>query len=295
MKYLKNFLVLLILALGTANAAGGDDNIGSFLIHHVADSQEWHLPFLHIDLSKLNFDFFGYEVQVSLHMVMVLLAAIVLLILMKKSVKRDAQNIPATKFGHAIESVIIFIKEDIALPNIGKKHTRKWMPFLLTLFFFILTLNLIGLVPFMSTATANFNFTLALAVMVFVVFNFAGMKNNGVFSYIKNLAPHGLPFPVLIILFPIEIVGLFTKSAALAIRLFANMAAGHFIIFALLGMISVFGAMMAEAAALGVIAPIMIGFSIFIGVIEVGVAFLQAYVFTLLASLFIGSAINQEH
>jgi F-type H+-transporting ATPase subunit a len=187
-----------------------------------------------------------------------------------------------------MEAFVLFIRDEVVRPNLGSdKDTRKWTPFFLTLFFFLLSLNLLGLVPGFSTATANINFTGAFSVMIFVVYNVAGMAHNGVGHYLKNIIPSGVPLFVLPIIAPIEILGLFTKCFALAIRLFANMTAGHVLIFSLLGLIGVFKSYMAAIP--------FVPFTLFIYLIEILVAFLQAYVFTLLASLFVGMAIHQEH
>lgn len=157
----------------------------------------------------------------------------------------------------------------------------------LTLFFFMLALNLIGLIPGFPAATGNINFTASMALLIFVIFNVAGITHNGPVHYFTNLVPKGLPIAVLPLIAVIEFLGLFTKTFALAIRLFANMTAGHVLIMSLLGLIIVFKTIFASIA--------FVPFTLFIYMIEVLVAFLQAYVFTLLASLFIGSAIHQEH
>lgn len=276
-----------LLALTANNSFAGGDNLGDFMLHHIADSREaWHpFPGVHIDLQG-EWLIGGINFYPSLHTIMLVLSIIVLVPLLKAAAKRD-NKIPTSRWGHAIEAVVSFIREDLVIPNIGKKHGARWMPFACTIFFFILILNIFGLIPGMSTVTANPNFTGVMALMVFVVFNIAGMINNGPVHYVKNLAPHGIPAPVLILLYPIEIVGLLTKSVALGIRLFANLSAGHFIILSLLGLIGMLKTVY--------VAPGSIAFALFIYCIEVMVSFLQAYVFTLLTTLFVGSAITQDH
>lgn len=281
------FTISSLVALAASTSFAGGDNLGDFMLHHIADSREaWHpLPGVHIPLEG-EWMIGGINFYPSLHTIMLFLSLIVLVPILKVASKRK-NKIPTSRWGHAIEALVSFIREDLVIPNIGKKHGARWMPFACTIFFFILCLNIFGLIPGMSTVTANPNFTGVMALMVFVVFNIAGMINNGPFNYVKNLAPHGVPAPILVILFPIEIVGLLTKSVALAIRLFANMSAGHFIILSLLGLIG-----MLKTLA---VSPGSLGFALFIYCIEVMVAFLQAYVFTLLTTLFVGSAITQDH
>ncbi|MEJ2636298.1 MAG: F0F1 ATP synthase subunit A, partial [Calditrichia bacterium] len=151
----------------------------------------------------------------------------------------------------------------------------------------ILGANFLGLIPLFTTATANISVTAALAIVTFFVTQIMGMVENGIGGYFKNLAPHGIPFPLLFIIVPIEIFGLFTKPFALAMRLFANMIAGHTVIFALLGLIIALGSIF--------ISPFAVGFAVFIDLLEVLVALIQAYIFTMLSSLFIGMAMHPEH
>lgn len=278
----------LLTAATASNSFAGGDNLSDFMIHHIADSREvWHFfpVYGHMDLNG-EWMIGGINFYPSLHTIMLFLSILVLVPLLKVASKRK-NKVPTTRFGHAIEALVSFIREDLVIPNIGKKHGSRWMPFTCTIFFYILILNIFGLIPGMSTATANPNFTGAMALMVFVIFNIAGMINNGPIAYFKNLVPHGVPAPVIVLLFPIEVVGLLTKSVALAIRLFANMSAGHFIILSLLGLMGMLKTVL--------VSPGSIGLALFIYCIEILVAFLQAYVFTLLSTLFIGSAITQDH
>ena len=184
------------------------------------------------------------------------------------------------------EVFIVFVRDDIAKETIGEGY-QKFTSFLLTVFFFILFCNLLGLIPYGSTATGNIAVTATLAVISFIVIQGAGIYNNGFFGYFKGLMPHGIPFWVAPIMFVVEFLGLFTKAFALAIRLFANMTAGHVIIFSIIGLIFIFNSYL--------IAPISLGFSLFLYFLELLVALIQAYIFTILSSLFIGMAMHQEH
>lgn len=186
-------------------------------------------------------------------------------------------------FGRVLEPLIIFIRDEIAIPNIGEKKYRKFMGYLLTVFFFIWLLNLLGMTPLGINVTGNIAVTICLAVFTFIITQFSANK-----EYWKHIFwMPGVPVPMKIILMPIELLGTLTKPFALLIRLFANITAGHVVIMSLIAMIFV-GKNLASDL------PISIGLTLFISVIEILVAFLQAFIFTMLSSLFIGMAV-QEH
>jgi F-type H+-transporting ATPase subunit a len=282
MKILR-LLPLLLLAAPVARA----EDLGEFVLHHIVNSKTWHpipgLPGVHF---PTGWNLFGVDMSLSLHVVMMLIAAVLLIVLLIPASKRR-ENAPKGRFANMIEAFVVFIRDEVVTPNLGEKDGRKWLPFFLTIFFFILTLNLVGLIPGMGTATSNINFTAAFALMIFAVFNLSGIRKNGVLHYFTGLIPSGLPLWLLPLMAVIEVVGLFTKAVALALRLFANMTAGHALIFSLLGLIIVFKSHLAAIP--------LVPFTLFIYLIEILVAFLQAYIFTLLAGLFIGQAVHQEH
>jgi ATP synthase subunit 6 len=186
-----------------------------------------------------------------------------------------------------LEPVILFIRDDIAIPNIGEHKYGKFMPYLLTVFFFILINNLLGLVPifpFGANVTGNVNVTFVLALFTFLITQFSANKTH----WRHVFAAPGVPFWLLPIMIPIEIIGLFSKPFALMIRLFANITAGHIIVLSLVTLIFIFKTVL--------VAPVSIFFVLFMDCIELLVAFLQAYVFTLLSALFIGMATAEpEH
>ena len=161
------------------------------------------------------------------------------------------------------------------------------MPFFLTVFFFILFCNLIGLIPYSATPTGNISVTAALALCTFVVVQVAGIANNGLFGYFKSLVPSGMPLWLLPMMVPIEILGLFSKPFALCIRLFANMIAGHVAILVFLGLIIMLQNYL--------IAPFSVGFAAAIYLLEIFIAFIQAFIFTLLSALFISMAAHPDH
>ena len=279
----------------------GSDGLGAlseFLLHHVADNREvWRVfPGVEVPLSG-SLKIGGIELFPSLHVCMMLLAfALLVLLLGLGSRRKEGGDLPAGRFASMIEAMVLFVRDDVVAPNLGRARAAKWMPFFCTLFFFLLALNLIGLVPGFAAATGNPNFTAAMAALVFVVFNAAGMAANGGVGYWKGIVPKGVPWPILLILVPIELFGLVTKSAALAIRLFANMAAGHIVIFSLLALGTVVNMLFAmPKVSLGAVQPVAVLFAACIECLELFVAFLQAYIFTLLSALFVGGAVRQEH
>ncbi|HEX7493903.1 MAG TPA: F0F1 ATP synthase subunit A [Bacteroidales bacterium] len=186
-----------------------------------------------------------------------------------------------------LEPVILFIRDDIAIPNLGAHKYQKFMPYLLSVFFFILINNLMGLVPFPppfgANVTGNIAITLTLATCTFLIIQFNGNK-----SYWKHIfATPGVPFWLLPIMIPVEIIGMFSKPFALMIRLFANILAGHIVVLSLICLIFIFGSL--------ALAPVSIFFVIFMDCLELLVAFLQAYIFTLLSALFISMAVQESH
>ncbi len=196
----------------------------------------------------------------------------------------------APKGGQSLlEPVILFIVNEVAKPCLGEKKYRKYLPFLLTVFFFILINNLFGLIPGTANVTGNIAFTMVLALISFVVILFS--TNKHYWGHI--IWPPGVPVLVKFILIPVEILGVFIKPMALMIRLFANMVAGHILIICLISLIFIFGGLSA-GVAWGA-SPLSVAFTIFIYFIELLVAFLQAYIFCFLSAVFIGQALEGSH
>lgn len=266
-----------------ASADGNNEGGGVDILGHILDHHELHLGPLHIPLPHL--ELFGIDMSITVHLVMMWIASLFLLITLITSTKR--RGLVPSGFANAIEAIVIFIRDDLAVPNIGKKEAGKFLPFLITVFLFILACNLLGLIPFGATATANINVTATLALISFLVMIGGGIMHNGLFGYFKGLIPHGLPAWLLPLMIPLEFLGLFTKPFALAMRLFANLTAGHVVILSLLSLIFILKSL--------VVAPVAIAFALAIYLLEIFVAFVQAYVFTLLSAVFIGMAVHQEH
>jgi F-type H+-transporting ATPase subunit a len=233
------------------------------------------------------------DLSISRHLFFAWLSMALLLFFMtrlagmyKRGIGRDSA--PKGLFQNFFETIIMFVRDEIARPNLGAK-TDKYLPYLLTAFFFILTSNFIGLVPFGATATSNLMVTGVLAFFTFVITQLGGTKD-----YWGHIFwPPGVPAFIRPILIPVEIMGIFTKPIALAIRLFANMTAGHLVILSLIGFIFSFAQMFGPGAGYGV-APVSVAFALFVYLLELLVSLIQAYVFTMLSALFISMAI-QEH
>lgn len=234
----------------------------------------------------IDFSITKHLVFAWISMLIMLLVFIGLANRYKRGIGRDTE--PKGILQNMMESLILFVRDEIARPNLGAK-TDKYLPYLLTAFFFILTCNLLGLFPYSATATSNIMITGVLASFTFVLTQSGGTKD-----YWKHIFwPPGVPVMVKPILVPVEILGLFTKPFALAIRLFANMTAGHLVILSLIGLIFTFGELFGSIGGYGV-APISVAFSLFIYLLELLVALIQAYVFTMLSALFIGMAVKEH-
>ena len=246
------------------------------LEHHLIDRVWYWLP-----VGPINLPF-------SKHLLMMVLAALTLVIAFPLIIRsRSAALAPARA---VIEIITLFLRDEIVIPNLGRRG-RAYMPYFATLFFFILLLNLAGMVPYGATATGNISVSAGLALTTFFLINFAGIKEQGLFSYLSHIVPKGVPGWLYPLLFPIELLGLATKTFALCIRLFANMIAGHIVILALIAFIFIFGAMNIFLG-LAVTAPVSVALVLFISILELFVAFLQAYVFTFLTAIFTGAAMH---
>lgn len=232
-----------------------------------------------------------YDFSLTKNATQVLIAMIVLLLLLTSVAKKYkmGKGVEQAPKGwqNALEPVITFVRDDVAKPNLGK-HTAKYLPFLLTVFFFILVNNIFGLIPGSANVTGNIAFTFLLGIISFIVIMFSTNKH-----YWKHIFWPPVPHWVKIILVPVEILGIFTKPFALIIRLFANMLAGHVIIMGFICLIFIMGAM---KLALGWgTSPLFVALAVFIYLLEVLVAFIQAYIFTNLSAVFIGQGLEGDH
>jgi F-type H+-transporting ATPase subunit a len=189
--------------------------------------------------------------------------------------------------------LILFIRDEVARKSIGPGADR-FVGYLLTTFFFILGCNLLGLIPGGASATGNISVTAGLALIAFTVIQFGGIREHGVIKHIKNLVPPGLPGWLVPIMFVLELLSMLIKPFALCIRLFANMMAGHVAILAFFSLIFILSSLYGSAVGLGV-SPFVIAFELFVYCLEILVAFLQAYIFTVLTANFIGMSVHPAH
>ena len=238
--------------------------------------------------SELTSAMIPLDFSITKNVFMMLLAVIILLVVflsLARSYKKVGVSAPKGMQGF-LEPIVVFIEEDVAIPNIGETKYKKYMPYLLTVFFFILIHNLMGLItffPFGANVTGNIAVTMVLAVCTLLITNISGNKTY--WGHIFN--PPGVPLWLYLIMIPVELLGIITKPFALMIRLFANITAGHIIILSLVSMIFIF-----RSVFMAVPSGILV---LFMDMIEILVAFLQAYIFTLLSALFIGLAVPEHH
>jgi F-type H+-transporting ATPase subunit a len=232
-----------------------------------------------------------YDISLTRNVVQMMLSLTLLVFLMVNIAGKYKSGIglhsAPTGFQSAIEPVITFVRDEVAIPNLGDRY-QKYLPYLLTVFFFILINNIFGLVPGLANVSGNIAFTAVLGIISFIVINVSGNKH-----YWGHIFNPPVPAGINVLMVVVEVIGLFTKPFALIIRLFANMLAGHIIIICLVSLIFIFGGI-----SRGVgwsFSPISIAFSVFIYLIEVLVIFIQAFIFTNLTAVFIGAAIEKPH
>ncbi len=269
-----------------------DENVGAWIQHHVQNSHVWHVfPGVEIELPHIHsFRFLGMDINLSItnHVVMLWIAGIIVFFMFVFALKsyKKYKMVPRG-FAAFIEILVLFVRDEIAIANMGEENGKKFTPLLITFFFFILISNLMGLVPMFSTPTGNVNVTAGLALITFFSTQYFGIKEHGLLGYYKSLVPPGVPLLLTPLMFIVEVMGLIAKHFALTIRLFANMIAGHIVLFAFLGLIIMFKSFL--------VSPISVGFGVFDYFLEMLVASIQAYIFTILSALFIGMSLNPEH
>jgi F-type H+-transporting ATPase subunit a len=272
-------LFTLISTVAFAEQKKAEPDVSTVLMEHVTDAKEWHpLPFFKpIHLSSVSSGTFKIPFTRHILMMLIVLVLLFFTFIPAFSTKRILPN----KGGHILEPIVLFVRDVLVYPGLGKELGEKWLPFFLTTFFFILFANLLGIIPAFSTLTGNLSITIALAGLILPSIFIQGMGRLGFVGFFKNMVPDGLPWPFAIFILVIEFAELFIKSAVLAIRLFANMIAGHLIIGSLLIM------MFIVHPLAGIVTVPM---AVFIDLLEVLVAVIQAVVFTMLSAIFIGMA-----
>jgi F-type H+-transporting ATPase subunit a len=290
-------------------------NIGATIVEHVSNSSVEH-PLIH--LPKVA----GIDMSVTKHVLMLWIVAALLLVVLTWTVRRYLRQDRLVPSGlmNAIEFIVEYVRDEVVRPAVGQRWVNMWTPLILTLFLFILTANLIGLVPIFdvialanhaflhlpedsllvrathggTTATGNFNVTAGLSTISFVAIVIAGTRAHGFIKHWKNLVPGGLHPVMTVLMIPIEILGMFVRPFALTMRLAANMTGGPIAMLAILSFVFILGEQFGPSAGMGV-GVLSLATAIGVSVLEVIVVFVQAYVFTLLTAVFVGMAIHAHH
>ncbi len=335
MNLLKKIIFSLILLTGFISAQASESHSsesteefkpGEMILHHIMDAHEWHfasvgnydyvipLPiiiyseknglvyFMSSEFRNAKREFQGYhldhhehihslyesekiyDLSITKNVASLLLSALILIIVFTTVAGYYSVNEGKAPTGMQsfFEPIIVFVRDDVAKNVIGKKYER-YMPYLLTVFFFIWVNNMLGLLPGGANLTGNIAVTMVLAIFTFIITTFTGNKTY--WGHIFNTP--GVPLALKPLIIPIEIVGMFTKPFSLMVRLFANITAGHIIILSLLGLIFIFKSIFASLISLP--------FAIFMSFLELFVALLQAYIFTLLTAMYFGAAVEEHH
>jgi F-type H+-transporting ATPase subunit a len=287
-----------------AHAAAGEAHAEMWdteaMIHHIVDGTSIDLGFGRIDLSALQMPpvhvgSLAIDFSITRHVIFLFLAALLTILTMWFAALRTQRLEQGDRAPrgvlNGVEAFYLYLRDEVAMRNIGHGGER-FVPLVITLFFFILYANLLGLVPGGATATSNIMVTAALAFVSLITIEVAGMRALGARGYLGTIfyVPKGLN-PVmaavmLVIMTPVELIGKLAKPFALAVRLFANMTAGHFVLLALLGLIITYGGFSKWGGVVAIVGPIALG--LFVMFLEIFVAFLQAYIFAMLTSVFIG-------
>ena len=280
-------------------------NIGKMIFEHTGDSHELDFgQFGHLELPQwqpVHIGSFAVDLSPTRHVVFMLLAASIVLVIMLITARGLArarrENRAPSGFANAMEAMVLFVREEIAIVNIGHEMGPRYAPLIMTFFFFILTCNLLGLLPFGASPTGNMAVTGALALVAFAAIEIGGLIKLGPKGYLSTIWMHvdGLPpvgaFLISVFMVPIEILSKMVKPFALMVRLFGNITAGHFVILAMFGIVFTFGHFGIASYGLGIFTAL---FVTGVMVLELLVALLQAYVFATLSAVFIG-LMQHEH
>lgn len=283
---------------GDALAGQGAEHV-DLITPHITDSHslelpvigEWEIP----RLAPVHIGGLTIDLSPTKHVIMLLLAAFLCMVVLipaaRAHVRHTARTGAPRGFSAGLEAVVLYLRNEVVLPNVGP-HGDAYVPFALSLFFFILFANLLGLVPYGSTATGNISVTAMLAIVSFCMIEIAGVRTQG-WGYLRTIfyiPPKDMPWwlkpPMFVVMTIVEVIGKFTKPFALAVRLFANMTAGHVVLLALISLILTFGWKI-------FVGPVAMGVGI--SLLEIFVAFLQAYIFTILTCVFIGLMRSHAH
>jgi len=259
---------------GEEHGGEHDESLSGVIMHHIVNAP------LESEFAK--------QWGISKAVLMMLISAAVLILLFGIAMRASRLKGAPRGITNALEAVVVYIRDEVAYPAMGEKWGRKLTPFLCTLFFFILACNLMGMIPGSYTATSNLNVTATLALITLALIIIGGIIGQGLGGYIAHMAgPPGTPAAIVPLVFVIEVLSLFVKPIALTIRLGANMTAGHIVILVMLSFIFVF-----KSVWMGLLS---VPLAVAITILEIIVAFIQAYVFTLLSAIFIGMGLHADH
>jgi len=279
------------VARQTAEHAPAAYDPGTSILHHILDAHEIEVPFtqlkIHLPTLHLPAALGGLDISITKHVVMMWIASAILLLAFALAARRRGDAVPRG-LRNLLEVMMVFLRDEVARKSIPHGADR-FVGYLMSTFFFILTCNLLGLIPGAATATGNISVTATLAVIAFLVIQVGGIREFGVLGHVKNIVPSGLPLWLVPIMFVLELLSTFIRPFALCIRLFANMMAGHIVILAFISLIFIL------KQVWFVVAPLSVGFTLFVYLLELLVAFLQAYIFTMLTANFIGMSVHPAH
>jgi F-type H+-transporting ATPase subunit a len=265
---------------------------GPAIMHHIMDSKVIEIPFTYWVVTLPEIIINGWDFSITKHVIFMWVTGLVLLTIFGLAARQAKTTVPG-KLRSVLEVLMLFIRDDVARKAI-KLHPDYYLGYLLTTFFFILGLNLVGMIPGAATATGNIGVTAGLALVAFLMIQFAGIREHGLLGHTKNLAPHGLPVLILPVIVLIEFLGMLIKPFALCMRLFANMMSGHVVILAFISLVFIMRFMFQPAVAYSV-APFSVGLALFVHFLELLVAFIQAFIFTMLTATFIGLTESPSH
>ena len=282
---------------GGGHDEAGHDGHAEHGDHHAAD------PLLEVPMPAFmsTFDYRGSHATpegelpktVLFNLQLFQVAAVLLVLVLFSGVPSYVRTGKGDKISSILAGWAMWVRDEMVYPEMGKDLGRKFLPYFLCIFFFILFMNLMGLVPFSATATASIFVTAALALTTLVAMVACGMVAQGPLAFWKNLVPH-VPAALWPLMFVVELIGLLVKPFALMVRLFANMSGGHMVVLSFMGLIFFFAGAWGSGGGWGS-TPIAVGFAVFIMIIEIFVAMLQAYVFTTLSVIFVNASVHPEH
>ncbi|WP_300370966.1 F0F1 ATP synthase subunit A [Brachyspira sp.] len=297
--WLRKFFVLTLIlsSLFSVNILYGAENINDFIMEEITDNTAH--PFFTIPINVGNY--INFDLKITKHIILVTLAGILSVLSMKYLAhKLKCPFKRPTYLQSILEGIIDYMNKDVIGATLGEEG-KKYVPFCMTIFLFVLFSNILGLIPaaikfptedghysyLAGGLGANIGFTSAIAIIVFIVYVVAGIKKKGIIKYWVSLVPKGLPIPLIPIIWVLEFITLFNRAFALAIRLFANITGGHIMMIVIPYLIIMSGTLL--------VSPFAVLFLGFIYVLEMFVSVLQAYIFSLLSAVYIGIAISDEH